>query len=151
MLTIDVRINRLDLPGRGLLLAALERGMQKAVFHVARRAKLALSGQVLKVRTGRLRSSVTTRVLRRGSEIIGTVGTNVFYGRIHELGRPGPWTIQAVRRRALAFTAGGKRVIVRQVTHPGLKARPWLRPALTESRAEIEALFRAEIERAVNA
>lgn len=45
-----------------------------------------LSGQVLKVRTGLLRRSITYRVVDSGSNVYGVVGTNVKYGRIHEYG-----------------------------------------------------------------
>lgn len=46
-----------------------------------------LSGQVLKVRTGNLRRSITYRVVQTGvDKAYGVVGTNVNYGRIHEYG-----------------------------------------------------------------
>ena len=50
-----------------------------------------LSGQVLNVRTGRLRRSINHRLLDMGTTSpAGTVGTNVSYGRTHELGYNGP-------------------------------------------------------------
>lgn len=45
-----------------------------------------LSGQVLHVRTGTLRRSITERVTETGETIQGIVGTNLPYGRIHEMG-----------------------------------------------------------------
>ena len=40
----------------------------------------------LKVKTGRLRSSINTKVQQFGSNIIGSIGSNVVYASIHELG-----------------------------------------------------------------
>jgi phage gpG-like protein len=45
-----------------------------------------LSGQTLRVRTGRLRRSVHHEVTVEPGRVTGTVGTNVRYGRIHEFG-----------------------------------------------------------------
>lgn len=45
-----------------------------------------LSGQTLRVRTGRLRRSVHHEVEVGPGSVIGRVGTNVSYGRIHEFG-----------------------------------------------------------------
>jgi len=74
-----------------------------------------LSGQVLRVRTGRLRSSVTNKVKRIGkTSVVGVIGTNVVYARAHEFGVP----------------------------ERGLRARPYLRPAFRESQAKVKELFR---------
>ena len=45
-----------------------------------------LTGEVLKVQTGRLRRSITSKVLEQGSLVSGLVGTNVEYARAHEFG-----------------------------------------------------------------
>jgi phage gpG-like protein len=45
-----------------------------------------LTGEVLHVRTGRLRRSITFRVDEQGSQITGIVGTNVEYAAAHEFG-----------------------------------------------------------------
>ncbi len=45
-----------------------------------------LSGQVLRVRSGRLRSSITHRVAQEGDDTVARVGTNVIYAKIHEYG-----------------------------------------------------------------
>lgn len=54
-----------------------------------------LSGQVLKVRTGRLRRSITQRVEEAGDVITGIVGTNVEYAARHEFGFTGTETVKA--------------------------------------------------------
>ena len=67
--------------------AALESTMQQIMFFLqATIQREKLSGSPLKVRTGRLRSSITNLVQRVGNVIIGIVGTNVRYGAIHEFG-----------------------------------------------------------------
>lgn len=131
------------------LAAAMVDGMNRAVLIVKRRAQLNLTGRFLKVRTGRLRSSVTTRLERRGPDLVGLVGTNVFYGRIHEFGVAHRWPITARKGKALKFTIGGTLFFRRQVVHSGLKERPWLRTALDESRQDIEQTFVASFMRAL--
>ncbi len=46
------------------------------------------SSDVLKVVTGRLRSSITPGIKESGEDIIVSLGTGVPYGRIHEYGGP---------------------------------------------------------------
>lgn len=129
---------------------AVVRGMQRTVLSVLRRAKLNLTGRFLRVQTGRLRSSVTSRVLIAGTEVVGVIGTNVFYGRIHEEGVPHPWTIRAKGQgKVLRFTAGGKTIFARRVLHPPLRSRPWLRTSAEESRPEILAAFQLELDKAL--
>lgn len=45
-----------------------------------------LTGQVLNVRTGRLRRSIHHEIDARGSSVVATVGTNVEYAKFHEYG-----------------------------------------------------------------
>lgn len=77
------------------------------------------------VDTGRLRSSITTE--QEGWNRV-VVGTNVEYAEAVEFGTP-PHVIEPKEKKALAFTVGGKRVVVKRVNHPGTKARPFLRRA----------------------
>lgn len=68
-----------------------------------------LTGQVLNVRTGRLRRSVNQRVeTEAGGTIAGLVGTNVSYGRVHELGFKGTVQVKAHTRKA-----GGRFITVK--------------------------------------
>ena len=66
--------------------------------------------QKLGVVSGRLSSSLTTNVNTQGNEIIGKIGTNVWYGRLWEMGNP------RVKR------------------YP---QRPFLRPAIDDKKAEV--------------
>lgn len=60
------------------------------------------SGQGPKVRTGRLRSSITWELGNDGAGLFVDAGTNVFYGRYLEEGtdrmRPYPWCLQALEQ-----------------------------------------------------
>jgi phage gpG-like protein len=63
-----------------------------------------LSGQVLNVRTGRLRRSITYSVDEQNGQIIGTVGTNVEYARRLEMGFHGDEQIREhMRMTKMAF------------------------------------------------
>lgn len=108
-----------------------------------------LSGQVLNTRTGRLRRSINQRVDGAGTtSIAGYVGTNVEYGRRHELGFRGTETVREHLR--LIKMAWGKtlptpkQVLVqahtRQINYP---ARSFLRSALREMNTEITTDIRA--------
>ena len=83
-----------------------------------------LSGQVLRVRSGRLRSSISHRLEPIGQDLTARVGTNVVYARIHEFGG----TITPKRAANLAIPtslaktpAGVPRYTARQlVANPGV-------------------------------
>jgi len=63
-----------------------------------------LSGQVLHVRSGTLRRSITYTVDETGQGVVGTVGTNLAYARIHEYGGTiNVPEIRPVRAKALHF------------------------------------------------
>lgn len=102
-----------------------------------------LSGQVLNVRTGRLRRSINKRVTVSGNGIFGVVGANVKYGRAHELG--GPMMVKAHLR--MQRVAWGKKmkeprmVEVKQhiVNYP---QRSFLRSALHEMEPDIRSAMR---------
>ena len=116
---------------------------------VLRRAKTHyLTGAALKVRTGRLRSSVT-KMPSTGAYHIGNlfqvhVGTNVEYGRAWELGFTIPaFTIVPRAKKALAFKMGGESVIVKKVRIPArtVKPRKWLEPAIRDEIPNIVRLL----------
>jgi len=79
--------------------------------------------------TGRLRGSVTTEASASGNTIVGKIGTNVIYGRAHELGFRGNVTVSAHTRR----TAGGSANVRSHTRKMDIKARPFLRPALEDN------------------
>jgi phage gpG-like protein len=88
-----------------------------------------LTGQVLNVRTGRLRRSITQRVeVEAGGKIVGLVGTNVSYGRVHELGFKGRVNVRGHTRKVK-----GKAVPIRAHSRQvDIPKRPFLGPSLNE-------------------
>lgn len=93
-----------------------------------------LTGQVLHVRTGRLRRSIHQTVRSSNTEVTGIVGTNVVYAHAHEYGFEGDESVRGHLRRAKS----GKKFPVRPFTrHVNLPARSFLRSALQDMKAEI--------------
>ncbi len=102
-----------------------------------------LTGQVLKVRTGRLRSSIAqggtdsrSRFESTADTAIAYVGTNVSYGVAWERGIAAR-DIVPIRAKALRFTIGGEILFRKRVRMPAQAPRPFLEPALREMRPQI--------------
>lgn len=134
--------------------AELVKGTGRIVLRLLTKVKLEkLSGQVLKVRTGRLRRSINQRVDASGDLITGSVGTNVDYGRKWELGFKGTESVQQhMRTIKQAFgkplKGGPKQISVRAHTRRvNLPERSFLRSALQELAAAgvIEAEYSAAV------
>jgi phage gpG-like protein len=130
---------------RGKSLQGVARAVTRLGLEMERLVKQKLSGEVLNVRTGVLRSSINTQVKQSATEVTATVGTNVKYARAHEFGVPHSWEIRPVKARALAFQVNGQSIFAMRVTHPPLPERSFLRSALREMTPRI----RAELEAAV--
>lgn len=97
------------------------------------RAKMYLSNDLVKVRTGNLRSSQAPPILTNaGTRIIAVLQNTASYSLIvHEGSRPH----DILPKRRLVLTGWqyeGAPVFTRRVHHPGTKARPFLRNALVE-------------------
>lgn len=132
-----------DLPKAGSKIIV---GMREAIVRVCLllmgNTKRKLSDDVLKVRTGRLRRSITQEVLDKQDVIIGQVGTNVNYAAAHEFGVNMDVQIQEhIQLRKEAF---GKMLstpvwtTVRAHTrHMVLPERSFLRSALEEMKDEL--------------
>lgn len=106
-----------QLPGFVRLL--LERFSNKLVANSQEKV-----GEVLTVRTGRLRTSIFGRM--RGTDTLDIgAGSNVKYARIHELGG----IIKAKNAPYLTFPVNGRWVSTKQVEIP---ARPYVRPSIEE-------------------
>jgi phage gpG-like protein len=117
-----------------------------------RRVQGKLSGAVLNVRTGNLRSSINTVILDGDSFTGASVGTKVRYARIHEYGGvTRPHVIVPKRGQALAFNWKGRDVLFARVNHPGSKIpeRSFLRSSLREEKPLIRDRYRAAIVRAL--
>jgi hypothetical protein len=101
------------------------------------------------VKTGHLRNSITDAVHTEGDRVIGTVGSSVQYAEwVHEgtaphiirPKTPARWVVKNGRRVRVGgvLAWGGKSAgsapthFASFVRHPGTKARPFLRRALTD-------------------
>ena len=110
-----------------LVKTGLRAGVNKSMVVVQRRAKESF-GQPGNLNTisGRLRSSITIGTKVVGSRVIGEIGSNVVYSRIHELsGYAGP----------------NRRVFIRE--------RPYLTPAFERSAEEILNIISESIRKSV--
>ncbi len=89
------------------------------------------------VKTGKLRNSIG---IRYTSATRAVIGPNVLYGPFLEFGTgsrgefpTGTYEIRPKKGKYLRFTTqGGKVVYTKKVTHPGIKAQPYMRPALRQ-------------------
>ncbi len=91
-----------------------------------------LSGQVLNQRSGLLVSSIFSQVVEDGSSVMGIVGANTPYARIHEYGG----VIEPKNALALRFQINGQWVTVKRVVMP---ERSYLRSTLAERADGIRA------------
>ena len=132
----------------------LRNGIARAVTRLAietqRLVQQKLSGSVLKVRTGVLRSSINYKVDQSSTSVTATVGTNVQYAKYQEFGISHSWPIKPKSARALAFEVGGKTIFRKSVTHPGLPERSFLRSALHEMEPKIRQTLEDAVKEAVH-
>jgi hypothetical protein len=107
--------------------------MLRTILRVDSLAKRKLSGQVLHVRTGNLRSSQGPPTIEiRGGKLVAVEVNTASYARaLHDGSRP--HEIRPRRRAWLTgWSYGGAPVFTKVVHHPGTRAKPWLRDSLTE-------------------
>lgn len=111
------------------------KGVREAMFVAEKWSKQSF-GQPghLQSRTDNLRRSINTAVVEKGNEVVGTIGTPVKYGAIHELGG----IIKPIKGKYLKFAINGQWKSVRQVKMP---ARPYLRPSITENIDKIREII----------
>ena len=105
-----------------------------------------LSGQVLRRVSGDLSRSVSPNTTVEGDKIIGTVGTNLFYGRIHEYGFNGSVAVSAHTRNT-KYGAQNVRAHNRRVNLP---ERSFLRSSLSEMLPEIRERLAKSLARGLN-
>lgn len=146
-------LRRFDAAARG----EIQKGIGRIALKLMTRVKAQkLTGQVLNVRTGRLRRSITQRVESSADEISGIVGTNVDYAAIHEYGFKGAVSVkQHLRLVKQAFGRPLKSPVWATVhahsKNVNLPERSFLRSALADLKASgaIEAEIDAAIARAI--
>lgn len=136
-----------------LIVPALFKGMKQAMLLAERTARSPyLSGKALKRVTGRLRASITHSVRIEGTKVVGRIGTNVVYGRVHELGFKGPVQVKAHARnirQAFGKPIPAKTVRVSAHTRQmNVRARPFLRPAIEDNIRPIARILANRVEEA---
>ena len=120
----------------------LQKATARAALKLLRRVKEdKLSDQVLKVRSGRLRRSISMRVEQEGETTTGWVGTNVAYAHRLEYGAQGTETVRAFMRRAPGSKKKAARTVsVRSFTRrQNTKEYRFLRDSYDELRDQINA------------
>lgn len=119
---------------RTRLLADIKTEIRRVAVDVTAHVKdRKLSGQVLKVQTGRLRRSVNLKVTESATGVEARVGTNVEYARIHEFGFTGTVNVKEhMRKGKQAYTV---RAHTRRVNLP---ERSFLRSSLSDMRQDID-------------
>lgn len=146
---VQEKLNRL---GSAKVVAALHGVLQRAVFKVQGHiVQNKLNGQVLHRRTGNLGNSITQSVrIREDGVVEGRVGTNVFYGLIHEFGNGmRPFFIFPKKLGGMLAWKGadGKMNFRPWVIHPGFPERSFIRSGLRDKEQEIHEDFVASIRR----
>lgn len=139
---------------------ALRRELQASIGRLALRLQTVvkggkLSGQVLNVRTGRLRRSVDQRTTATDQVVEGRVFTNVEYARGHEYGHRGRVGVRGHLR--LVKQAFGKRikqprhVFVRpHAKQVNLPERSFLRSTLRDMQGLIESEVSQAVDRSMS-
>jgi len=132
--------------------AGLARAITRLSLEGERLSKQKVSGEVLHVRTGALRSGIhAIPTTSTATEVKGGWGSSVYYGKFHEFGVPHSWEILPKSARALAFEINGQTVFAMRVMHPPLPERSFMRSALREMapriKSEIEAAVNQEVQR----
>jgi phage gpG-like protein len=115
-----------------------------------------LTDQVLHVRTGRLRRSINLRLDDEGNQVTASVGTNVEYARVHELGFSGTVNVPQHSRKSHMRRVEGKkkrkRIAAAEVVRAHqrrmhIRPRPFLGPSLAEMAPAIQQEFATLAER----
>jgi phage gpG-like protein len=120
--------------------AALKNGIARAVLRVQVRTKEKLSDQVLRVRTGRLRRSITTQITEQPGRVEGVIGTIVKYARPHEFGFNGTVNVREHLRKAV--NAAKPSVVRAHSRHVVIPEKSFLRSSLRELSPEIQTELR---------
>lgn len=130
---------------RAKMLGDLKKEITRIAIEVTAHVKdQKLSGQALKVRSGRLRRSINYKVSESDTNIEATVGTNVEYARVHEFGFKGTVGVREYMRgkkEKFKVRAHSRRV--------NLPERSFLRSALDDKRRDIDSRIAAVVGQAI--
>ena len=147
------------------VLAGVERAVKIEALNLVKVVKGKLSDDVLKVRTGRLRRSITAKFEGAGTGTFrALVGTNVKYARVHELGFQGSVTVpqhsvksfQRMQKKAFGKDMKNPRMVnvrAHEVKSHAMKmnmpARPFLKPSLDQNLPRITTNIRKALAEAL--
>jgi phage gpG-like protein len=149
---------------RRTLVSGIAKEIKRIAVELSARIKgQKLSGQVLKVQTGRLRRSINWKYVETETGVEARVGTNVEYARFHEFGFNGTVNVKEhIRNKKLVVKVRGQatydkngkmrlgrlrkmeligdaytvKAHTRKVNMP---ARPFLRSSMADMRSDIES------------
>lgn len=132
------------------------RAVQRSAIDLVGRVIRKLTDDVLKVRTGRLRRSITYVFREDNSGATAIVGTNLKYAAIHEYGFKGTVNVRAhARMQTMAFGKPMKEPRMVAVREHGMNMnmpeRSFLRSALKEGLPTYQANIRKAIVEALKA
>ena len=126
-------------------------GIGRCALRLQRLAKQKLNGEVLNVKTGRLRNSIKDVVMDEGEKVVGIVSTLVKYAPVHEYGFKGTVTVrESLRTIKQAF---GRPIAARQISvkahtrKMNMPERSFLRSALAD--LEASGIIRDEMDAAI--
>ena len=118
-------------------------GFRKAMYHVESTAKRNFGGPGnLKVRTGYLRNSIKSSVDVKQDRLEGVLSSNAVYAPVHEFGA----TIKPTRKSILKWQDRDV-IFANEVKIP---KRPFMKPAIEQSRNDIERIIRDEVDKEAN-
>ena len=148
------------------LFRVLSLSMRKIMENIQNTARKKVTGDVLNVDTGRLRNSIRFRINKGGKRIVGHIGSNVVYARIHEFGG----VITPKKRQFLTIPFSGvkgfagdysdtfiAKGIIFQKVGRGIKplfslkrsvtipARPYLAPSIVENKPRAIRIIKNDI------
>jgi hypothetical protein len=134
--SLTARLNVLPDKFRGRLFSVLLVESDKMVSYIK---QYLLNGQLLNVQSGKLRDSIFQENIQNdanGVRFKVASGGNLPYARPQNDGI-GPYIIQAVNAKALAFEVAGVMVFAKYVHHPGLKAKHYMETGLQHQKQDI--------------
>jgi len=121
--TIEVLKKQPDIEKKAVI-----KGLRDGLFFLEARVKERFgTPDNLRVRTGHLRRSITSKVEERGDLIVGIIGSKIIYSAIHEFG---------------GFAGPNRRIYI--------TARPFIGPEITKNEKKIADLIKDRVVKELN-
>ncbi len=129
---------------------SLVRGMRDFLAEIFRISQQSISGSVLKVRTGHLRSSGFFKAEGTETGVQGAIGYRAKYALWLDQGTR-PYTIRAKHKKALRFfNQDSQLMFAKVVHHPGVRPRLFLSGPVVAHKALLADRLRSVILQTVN-